>query len=109
MLAEARAVQGRQWLGEPLASLCRSQPGGALAIVALLGGRIRLPRQGPSDCGHHGSVRHHLLQDCAGVSQPYLLGERSSWAEKGGGAGGEASVEASERSGGGCSSDWRSG
>lgn len=109
VLAGARAVQGRWGWGQPQSSQCRSQPGGALAILALLGGRSRLPNQGPSDCRHHGSVRHHLLQDCAGVSQPYLLGERSWWAEKGGGAGGEAWVEASEGSGGDCSSDLGSG
>lgn len=49
------AVQRRRGCGERHASPCNSQSGGALAVVALLGGRFRLAaEQGPSDAGNMG-------------------------------------------------------
>lgn len=52
----------------------RGGPGPEPAIARSGAEHIPAAEQG---CLHRGPVRHHPLQDPAGVSQPYLLGARS--------------------------------
>lgn len=62
--------------------------GGAAAIAASLRGQ------------RHGPVRHHVLQDRAGLPEPHLLGEWGRWARCGGGRGPGGVPAAEARPGG---------